>query len=440
LTGKVTGTDTTTGREFTRTTDSMPDAVIYKACGNRRSAICPACAEVYRGDAYQLVLAGLAGGKEVPESVSGHPAVFATFTAPGFGIVHTQRRKGNQLLPCRARRKLECCPHGVVTVCTKRHGENDSDLGQPFCQLCYRYREHVIWNNQASELWRRTAQQANRLLARHAKSHGDKGRVRLSFGKAAEYQRRGVVHFHALIRVDGVDPDDPDTVLPPPEWATVFVLNHIVRQAAEAIAFVTGPHSANAEGWLIQWGTQLDIKPLRVPGDAAITDTQVAGYLAKYATKSTDTTGHVSRRITDRSIRLYTDQSHPGRIIATAWELGADPDHESLRRWAHMLGFGGHFFTKSKRYSTTFKALRAARTIYRRSRRQHRPTQLSEQHDEQTTLVINTVDLEYAGMGWHSSGDALLANTAAAMARERRRVTREARAQIEADLDYADIA
>jgi hypothetical protein len=105
-----------------------------------------------------------------------------------------------------------------------------------------------------------------------------------------------------------------------------------------------------------------------------------------------------------------------------------------------MLGFGGHFFTKSKRYSTTFKALRAARTIYRRSRRLHRPTQLSAQHDEQTTLVINTVDLEYAGMGWHSSGDALLANTAAAMARERRRVTREARAQIEADLDYADIA
>src|SRR5262249_25828594 len=76
----------------------------------------------------------------------------------------------------------------------------------------------------ASELWRRTAQQATRLLNRFAKQHGDQGRVRLSFGKAAEYQRRGVVHFHALIRLDGRDPDNPDTVLPPPAWATVFVL------------------------------------------------------------------------------------------------------------------------------------------------------------------------------------------------------------------------
>src|SRR4051812_26475700 len=29
-------------------------------------------------------------------------------------------------------------------------------------------------------------------------------------------QRRGVVHFHAIIRLDGYHPDTPDTVLPPP--------------------------------------------------------------------------------------------------------------------------------------------------------------------------------------------------------------------------------
>ncbi len=37
-----------------------------------------------------------------------------------------------------------------------------------------------------------------------------------------------------------------------------------------------------------------------------------------------------------------------------------------LRRWAHLLGFGGHFLTKARRYSTTFAALRAARANYRR--------------------------------------------------------------------------
>jgi hypothetical protein len=38
-------------------------------------------------------------------------------------------------------------------------------------------------------------------------------------------------------------------------------------------------------------------------------------------------------------------------------------------------------------------------------------------------LVIN--GLSYAGSGWHTSGDALLANTAADLARRRRRTARE---------------
>src|SRR5690606_21036815 len=35
-----------------------------------------------------------------------------------------------------------------------------------------------------------------------------------------------------------------------------------------------------------------------------------------------------------------------------------------LVQWAHMLGFRGHFSTKSRRYSTTLGALRAARIAY----------------------------------------------------------------------------
>jgi hypothetical protein len=40
--------------------------------------------------------------------------------------------------------------------------------------------------------------------------------------------------------------------------------------------------------------------------------------------------------------------------------------------------------------------------------------------DEESTLVIGT--LGFAGIGWRTTGDALLANTSAALARERRRV------------------
>jgi hypothetical protein len=45
-----------------------PDGVLLKACGARRESRCPLCAATYRADAYQLLAAGLKGGKGVPES------------------------------------------------------------------------------------------------------------------------------------------------------------------------------------------------------------------------------------------------------------------------------------------------------------------------------------------------------------------------------------
>ena len=56
-------------------------------------------------------------------------------------------------------------------------------------------------------------------------------------------------------------------------------------------------------------------------------------------------------------------------MIRTAWNLGARPDLEDLRlrAWAHMLGFRGHFSTKTRRYSTTLGALRDARADWRRA-------------------------------------------------------------------------
>ncbi len=83
-----------------------------------------------------------------------------------------------------------------------------------------------------------------------------------------------------------------------------------------------------------------------------------------------------------------------------------------------MLGYRGHFATKSRRYSTTMRALRAARRNWKR--RQH-PTR---RHDSSGT-VITLTDLEWAGRGWRTAGDAVLALSAAAQAREHERVARE---------------
>ena len=54
-------------------------------------------------------------------------------------------------------------------------------------------------------------------------------------------------------------------------------------------------------------------------------------------------------------------------MIDTAWELGglAQYDALNLRRWAHMLGFRGHFLTKSRAYSITFTASAHERRTWR---------------------------------------------------------------------------
>ncbi|MEU0156948.1 replication initiator, partial [Micromonospora fulviviridis] len=83
LAGQLLTVDASTGRVLEqRHTDAMPDAAIYTACGNRRATVCPSCAQTYQRDAFQLLRAGLVGGKGIPDTVAQHPAVFATFTAP----------------------------------------------------------------------------------------------------------------------------------------------------------------------------------------------------------------------------------------------------------------------------------------------------------------------------------------------------------------------
>jgi hypothetical protein len=103
-------------------------------------------------------------------------------------------------------------------------------------------------------------------------------------------------------------------------------------------------------------------------GIGTVTDLAVASYLAKYSTKGTEVTGHASARITADTLDLYAkpDGTHPERLIDACWMLSQHPGYASLRRWAHMLGFGGHFLTKARRYSIRFADLRQARIRYRR--------------------------------------------------------------------------
>jgi hypothetical protein len=152
LLGGVDHVDTQTGEARTVfDTAGEPDGVILKACGTRRAARCPPCAEVYRADAYQLLRAGLAGGKGVPETVSGHARLFVTFTAPSFGPVHSSRVRAGRVQLCRPARADARCAHGRPRRCAARHVAGDPALGTPICGDCYDYERAVVGTR-----WRRS--------------------------------------------------------------------------------------------------------------------------------------------------------------------------------------------------------------------------------------------------------------------------------------------
>jgi hypothetical protein len=433
LHGQIRSIDPGTGEILaTGSTDDLPDHVIYKACGNRRDTTCPSCAETYRRDAYQLIRAGLVGGKGITPDVAAHPAVFATFTAPSFGTVHTRPVRTHTCTdrrhcqcrpqPCHARRDPATCPHGIIQACFTRHRRDGPYLGQPLCPDCYDYQAHVVWNSNAGELWRRTKQAVDRRLNQIARRR-DLPPVRVRHGKAAEYQARGAVHFHALLRLDGLDPDDPDAILPPPPGITVADLDDAIRHAIARTRYRTPPHPGQPGGWLITWGAELDVRIITSHPGGTISDTAVASYLAKYSTKGTEPAGHSSARISPDTIGIYASPhgTHPERLIHACWTLGSHPDYTSLRRWAHMLGYGGHFLTKARAYSLRFSDLRQARITYRRTHDHgpdYGPVRTADHTSDETTLTVTT--LTYTGTGWKTTGDALLANTAADLARRRR--------------------
>ncbi|WP_436523405.1 replication initiator [Actinoplanes sp. HUAS TT8] len=523
LSGTLDTIEAATGRLLdARHTDQLPDAAIYKACGTRLASVCPSCARTYQRDAFQILRSFLVGGKGIPATVAQHPGVFLTFTAPSFGTVHTRvvrkhtcasrKRCDCRPEPCHARRDTGLCEHGHPAVCWTRHTADDPTLGRPLCLDCYDHDHHVVWNLFSGELWHRTKQAADRYLAQLCKSRGlppvakttATGNVRmvppaqLTHGKAAEFQRRAIVHFHALVRLDGVHPNDPDAVLAPPPGVDTDDIIAAFTHAVRSIAFTTPPHPTRPDGWTIRWGDPdkgFDAQALTLAGDGSITDDMIgdhlakAGYLAKYATKSTEATGFSSTRITDDTATQHDpDGDHIARLIAACWQLGrptTDPTTHSrppadrptpangnpfgapwdcpdcgthtryracpvcvaerqasldtkttntntnnpyarLRRWAHRFGFAGHFLTKTRRRVVRFATLRDTRIAFRRAEDQadtDPSTIRTADHTDETTLIVGT--LSFAGVGWHNNGDALLANTAAAMARERHAVGRE---------------
>ncbi|MFE9028682.1 replication initiator [Streptomyces iakyrus] len=407
--------------------EDEPSGRLLTTCGNRRASRCPACSRVYAADTYHLIKAGLSGGKNVAEAVRDHPRAFVTLTAPSFGTVHNRKTDhvGN-VRPC---------------GCGARHAEDDPVLGTPLDPASYDYTGAVLWNAHAGQLWARFTTYLRRALAEHLHmtQKALNAALRVSFAKVAEYQKRGLVHFHAVIRFDG---PDGHTTEPPP-WATFDALKVAVGLAVDR-AQLTITSDAIGER-VIAWGSRYKVDPITALGggeltDAKVaeyTDAKVAGYVAKYATKNAEGTGTVDRTLMCRPcvgrgyvrgpdgfhdrcpdcdgtgqaepISALPVQQHARQMIRTAWDLGHLPEfaHLKLWKWAHMLGFRGHFSTKSRAYSTTLGALRDVRRAWRLAQADAARARAGLPTADETTLVTAS-SWTYLSSGYRP-GEELLA-------------------------------
>ncbi|MEB3023992.1 replication initiator [[Mycobacterium] crassicus] len=375
--------------------------VVWTRCNNRRATVCPSCSDLYARDTWQLVHAGAAGGHHnVPNEVAARPQVFATLTAPGYGAVYNV--SGARCHPS-SKRSDGRCVHGKPLHCNATHSIADPIVGQPLCGQCYDYMGHVLFTWHLPELWRRFTIALRRAVAAQLRARGmDRGSVRVSFVKVVELQARAIPHIHTLIRLD------PPTV-PMAEGDQNHFGPAATRGGGESRSGAGGsgwvsPITAGELAALIQgaarqirvevldvggdvpelrFGTQIDAQPLSgeamaEPGETAptgrLSPRRVAAYLAKYVTKSLQDFGITARRLSTEAIATLHVTEHVRAILTTIAELAERVEPMAgIGRWLHTLGYRGHITTKSRYYSTTMGALRAARATWTRRQNAKHP-------------------------------------------------------------------
>ncbi len=327
------------GQSTNLVTGEWTERELRLACKDRRFAVCPACSERYETDAWIIMATGVNGGKGVPETVARAPRLFVTVTAPSFGAVHRANSSGQCV--ARSPRQGVRCPHYRATWCDESHDEHGVDVGRPLCIECADLEGAVEWNAHASVLFSEMIRRArqNVITAMGLSRRRAGSRVRLEYAKVAELQRRGLVHFHAIVRLDL-----PGDVAAP----EVLFLAHALRSAVRST-------SVRDQERDFRFGSVVDVQPL---GESARDVAHAASYLAKYVTKTASGNLELARRFSRRSqIARAVADPYRCRLVECAWDLGYE-------RHANTVGYRGQFLTKSRGYSTTFANLRAARVAF----------------------------------------------------------------------------
>lgn len=180
-------------------------------CMNREAARCPSCSRISTQDWAAIIRSGVFNP---PPSVPSSRWMFLTLTAPSFGPVHHVPRDHQQ------RRRCTC---GVMH--NSRH--DDHLRGSAVHPNTYRYDDQVRWNRDSGRLFDRTRAA---LVARIPE---------LSYAAVREWQSRGTIHLHVILRVP----------------STIIVSTEEVVRICRSTSTVSPVDNNRA-----RWGNQIDCR------------------------------------------------------------------------------------------------------------------------------------------------------------------------------------
>jgi hypothetical protein len=331
-----------------------------KPCQSRFADKCPHCSEVYRRDAFAVLRAGLNDATDATT-----PFTFITFTAPGadvFGPTHqrivTIGKKGR--------------PYVRHCGCKSVHAEYDELIGTPLDPSTYRYDLAADYNAHASRLFAVTMQRLGRVVGR-----------KLSYTRVAEFQTRGLIHYHVIVK--GIVTERSVAIVVQ-GGRDLLKAKDIERENAESLRVAKETNtpfrksrrrpttSAVAHaGW--SWGPQFDVQHILPGGKFG-----VGAYLVKlvgYAVKGTDTSANGPvlhrKKMQGAAVRTCTcdkglDCVRGSHLLPTkdGFYQSASSDRFCRR---HQLayngwGFRGHVLAFSRNWGMTFREVRAKRRNY----------------------------------------------------------------------------
>ena len=321
-----------------------------KRCGTRRKDKCEPCSIIWKDDAYYALINP---SKEHMGSLT-----FITLTAPGskhFGAIHTASYKGL---------KSERC------ACRRYHSPTDEEVGVPVNFSTFNYRKVTKFNYKASRLTAVTLQKIYRLMLTDLNNGKDKSEkrnikdVRLPTARVMEWQERGVLHVHIIVRG--------------------HIPTYIIEKAVKgAPASATRRRVLPAEHDGETWGAQVNVRHINSGDNNQLA--KLGGYVTKvvgYALK--DVTAHGKETIKQKEafhnrLRRTTnsvvecdksfsecDASKERRVASASISGKSEPFHFCVkhRRAHHQLGFTGNVLTLNRAWGSSLKSAREARVAF----------------------------------------------------------------------------